>query len=334
MATRGQKTGHEGASGALAWDVYVDALIAAHGSLVAVCERIAALRAYKEDVESIGRALRRLRARGTLPGGAWGDRLLATFGLPADVGERLRFMGQYHSRFVDLPLPLAADLVRLWDRPPTSASRAGRTWLSLARATLAVRANAFDAAAQHFETAAVAVVAADDPLASIEIALGRSFIASRAAPTRVPAALDAVPDALARCRGGDADCLRARHAGQIAYAHNRAGDVARALDLHAALPDAGDTHAFARSRRANGIAYGRFRSGDRSGALVEARRAATFAGDAGHVRLRAMALLMVARVADAAESADARRRARAIATALADGRLLARCDAADRDATA
>ena len=328
MAARGQKPGQPGA--ALVWGAYLDGLVAEHGSLVAVCEKVAALRGYQEDVESIGRALRRLRARGTLPGGTWGDRLLATFGLPAEVGDRLRFMGQYHSRFVDLALPLAADLVQLWDRPPTSQSRAGRTWLSLARATLALRANAYGDAGIHLATAAA--TASDDPRARVELALGRALIASRAEPARVPGELAAVPDQLAALRGGDADCLRARYVGQVGHALNHAGDFARALALHRELPDLPGTHPFARSRRANGIAYGLYRTGDREGALAHARRAATFAGDAGHVRLRAMALLMISRIGRAsAEADDARERARAIAHALSDARLLARCDAADRD---
>jgi hypothetical protein len=331
MAARGHKGGQPGA--ALVWGAYVDGLVAEHGSLAAVCERVAALRGYTEDVESIGRALRRLRARGTRSGGAWGDRLLAAFGLPADVGERLRFMGQYHSRFVDLPLPLAADLVQLWDRPPTGESRAGRAWLSLARATLALRANDADAAAIHLRTAA-AIVPDDDPLARVELLLARALVDSRGAPAHAPAALDAVPALLAALGGADADCLRARHAGQLGHALHHAGEHARALALHEALPDAADTHPFARSRRANGIAFGLHRAGDRDGALGHARRAATFAGDAGHVRLRAMALLMIARIAgDDVEGNDARARARGIASALGDASLLARCEAAERERT-
>ena len=127
MPTPGQNYGQP------TWGVYLGGLIAEHGSLVAVSERLAATHGWRDDVESITRALRRLRQRGSLPGGKWGDRLLRTFGLPASVDARLRFMGSYHSRFVDLPVPLCADLVQLWDRPPTNESRAGRLWLSLAR---------------------------------------------------------------------------------------------------------------------------------------------------------------------------------------------------------
>jgi hypothetical protein len=335
MPARGHNPGHQAQAGTpLDWASYVDGLIAEHGTLAALSERLGGVRGYREDVESIARALRRLRVRGSLPGGAWGERLLRTFGLPAALDARLRFMGQYHSRFVDLPVPLATDLVQLWDRPPTSESRAGRLWLSLARATLALRAADAGEAAVHLEAAA-AVAPGGDPAAQIEVALGRALLESRAPAAAIPGALAPVPELLAAVADrADADCLGARHAGQVAYALNRAGEIDRALALHAALPDGPDVHPFARSRRANGIAYGCFRRGELGPALASARLAATFAGDAGHVRLRAMALLMVARVAGATpEAAEARARARAIAVALADAVLLGRCDAAAAAAT-
>jgi hypothetical protein len=315
---------------ALDWGAYVDALVAEHGGLATVAERLAANRRFTDDVESIARALRRLRGRGTLPGGKWGDRLLATFGLPRPVDVRLRFMGSYHQRFVDLPAPLCLDLVQLWDRPPTSESKLGRRWLSLARAIVATRTGDEDAAAAHLATAAAIVD--DDVAGQVEVALGLAHVASRAAPAVVPTILDAVPALLARLDGDDADCLRARHVGQVAHALNHAGDLAAALALHLALPDLPTTAPFARSRRANGLAYAHHRRGDRAAALVHARAAATFAGDAGHVRLRAMALLMIARIAGAdAEGRAAHARATAIATALADDVLRRRCAAAARD---
>ena len=335
MPARGQKPGHREApptAGApMAWAGYIDGLIAEHGSLAALCERLAGVRGFREDVESVGRALRRLRARGGQSGGVWGERLLRTFGLPASVHARLCFMGQYHSRFVDLPVPLAADLIQLWDRPPASESRSGRLWLSLARATLALREAAYDEAAQHL---AAAPLAPGDTAGEIEVALGRAFIESRARPHEIPGALAPVPALLAHVGGADADCLRARYAGQLAHALNRTGDVGPGLALHLALPDGAAVHPFARSRRANGIAYAQFRLGQIDAALASARLAATFAGDAGHVRLRAMALLMLSRIGGAsAEAHDDRTRARAIATALGDATLLGRCDAAERDVT-
>ncbi len=250
--------------------------------------------------------------------------------LHAPIDARLRFLGSYHARGVDLPVPVAIDLVQLWDRPPTSDSKSGRRWLSLARAILAGRARRPEDAAGHLATAARVVD--DDRAGAIEVALGQAHLASRAAPGEVPAALAPVEGWLAELTGDDAACLRARWVGQVAHAYNHAGRIDDALALLAALPDDAATPAFARSRRANGLAYGLHRQGDRAAALIEARRAATAAGDAGHVRLRAMALLMVARIAGRdAEGRDAHARAVAIAAALADDTLAHRCRVAARD---
>lgn len=328
MPARGQNSGQP------SWGAYLDGLVDEHGSLAAVSERLAATHGWREEVESITRALRRLRDRGSLPGGKWGDRLLRTFGLPGSVDARLRFMGSYHSRFVDLPVPLCSDLVQLWDRPPTSESRPGRLWLSLARATLALRAGLPDEAREHLRTART--TATGEPAAQIEVALGESLLASRQHPDRAAEALADIPAWLAELQAGphraDADCLRARYIGQRSHALNHAGRIAEAESLHLALPDTADTHPFARSRRANGIAYARHRHGDREAALHHARLAARHAGDAGHVRLRAMALLMIARVSPRSPEGDeARQRALGIAHALADNTLLARAAASARD---
>lgn len=317
MAARGQDSGQPD------WAEVVDALVRAHGSLAAVAERLAADRGHAEDLESVERALRRLRLRGGLSGGKWGARVLRTFGLPAPVEERLRFMGTYHSRFVDLPLPLCADLVSLWDRPPTSESRLGRLWLGLARLTLALRARDLDEARRL--VACLAPLADADPAGRVELLLGEAYLASEAAPGVLPEALAAAEAALAPITGDDRHDLAARLVGQVAWALNRAGRCAEAEARLLALPDGPEVPAFARARRANGLAYARHRAGDADAALALARESARHAGDAGHVRLRAMALLMIARVAtDPAERADARARARQIARALADPVLLVR----------
>jgi hypothetical protein len=314
-------------SGQPSWELLVDTIVAEHGSLAAVAARLAETRGWKEDAESIARALRRLRARGTRSGGRWGTRLLATFGLPRSVDARLRFMGSYHSRFVDLPVSIGTDLVQLWDRPPTSESRAGRIWLSLARAILAMRAGDDDAARAHLATARRA--SPDDLAGRIEIALAEARLAGEDdrldALDDVPAWLDAL-DASPACDRAQFDCLRARYVGQVSHAHNRRGEIDVGEALHRALPDTPTTPAFARSRRANGLAYARHRKGDHDEALRRAWLAVRYAGDGGHVRLRAMALLMVARVAGNAAIADeARERARCIAVDLEDEVLAARC---------
>ena len=145
------------------WGDLIDALVEAHGSLATVAERLAAERGHIDHLGSVERALRRLRARGGQPGGQWGARVLRTFGLPLSIEDRLRFMGAYHSRFVDLPVPLCVDLVGLWDRPPVNEGRTGRLWLGLARLNLAFRGRDLDEAAQSVE-ALVGETALDDGL--------------------------------------------------------------------------------------------------------------------------------------------------------------------------
>ena len=166
----------------------------------------------------------------------------------------------------------------------------------------------------------------------IAVALAESLLDSREHPMRAAEALREVPGWLEEIEGDEADCLRARYVGQVSHALNQAGAIEQAEALHLALPDTPTTPAFARSRRANGIAYGRFRHGDVAGALLHARLAARHAGDAGHVRLRAMALLMIARVSPRSPEGDeARLRAQHIAHALGDATLLARAAASARD---
>lgn len=337
MSGPGHKPGHPGT--ALDWASYLDELAGERGGLAQVAAELAAGRSFRDDVESISRALRRLRGRGSAAGGKWGERLLSTFGLPRAVDDRLRFMGSYHSRFVDLPVPLCADLVQLWDRPPTNESRSGRGWLSLARATLAMRRNQSSEIAVHLEAAASCLAGIargngdSQHLLAIEVALARAHFATRDDRTRVAPELATAEQLLAALpTTEDAYCLRARWAGQRAHALNSGGEFARGLALHEALADGNDVPPFARSRRANGLAYARLQLGDRVAALDHARMAATFAGDAGHVRLRAMALLMVVRIAGpTAEGIEAHHRAGAIARALADDTLTTRWQAAARD---
>jgi hypothetical protein len=314
VAERGQE------SGQLSWGEYVDELVAAHGSLAAVAERLCESRGWSDEVASVERALRRLRRRGTLPGGRWGQRLVRRFGLPGSIEDRLRFLGTYHSRFVDLPLGLCADLVRSWDRPPTSESRLGRLWLALARASLALRARAFDLAAAELGRAELS----DAPLdARAEHGLVAAYLASRDRVDEVVGRRDEVAPVVEQVGSDDERaCLRVRWVNQRAYEWNRVGDYAAAERLYLDLPD--DGPAFARSRRANGLAYARLQLGDPEGALQHARDAARYAGDAGHARLRALALAMIARIDDGPEGRDARARAIGIARTLGDDALLSR----------
>lgn len=301
------------------WASYVDWLVASAGSLAAVADRLCAHRGYKDDAGSVERALRRLRRRGTRDGGTWGARALAVFGLPDAVHQRVRWLGQYHSRFTDLPASMGADLLRAWDQPPTTESRTGRAWIALGHTSLAIRARDHAAAAGHLARARVDLAGAP-PLARIEAVLASAYLASSDAPAGVGALLDQVAPLLGEITDThEHACLHARWVDHRAYERNRAGDHAAAEALYRTIPE--DAPPFARARRDSGLAYARWKQGDHDAAAEHARRAAEHAGDGGHVRARAMALGLYARIAD---DPEARARAIAISQQLEDETMLAR----------
>lgn len=304
------------------WADYVDWIAASAGSLSAAADRICAQRGYKDDVASAERALRRLRRRGSLDGGTWGVRALAVFGLPDAIARRVRWLAQYHGRFTDLPMPVCEDLLRAWDRPPTTDAREGRAWLAIAHAAIAMRRDALAEAIAHLERGR-ADIAAAAASARLEALLIRAFVASRQAVSSVPALLAPAAELLAQV--SDADdraCLAARLADHHAYELNRAGDHAAAEALYRQLPAAGP--AFARVRRFAGLAYARWKLGDRSEAEAHARAAVLEAGDGGHARLRIMALNLLARILGSPAGDAYRARAVAMLAQLDDDMLRSR----------
>lgn len=321
----GQEPGH--AAGDLAegldWGSYVAWLVERQGSLAAVAERLSAHRAYRDDAASVERALRRLRTRGRLTGGLWGDRALACFGLPGAVEQRARWMGAYHSRFTDLPVAVCDDLLRKWEAPPAGDAPGLRAWFALAWATRALRVGDRALARVHLQRARGAWAHAPGD-ARVELVLAEAFVASRDERALVPAMLDRAEALLAEVPAGeDALCLRARLADQRAYELNHAredrGPDHRAAEaLYLALPEQGPP--FATCRKHSGLAYAAWKLGRRDEAIEHAKRAATWAGDGGHLRLRAMALQMLARVAGERtdEGAAAHERAVALARSLDD----------------
>ncbi len=304
------------------WGDHVQWLVEKFGSLSALAQKLSALRGYAEDIETIERALRRLRTRGQRDGGTWGTRVLAAFGLPEGVDKRTRWMGAYHSRFTDLPLPVCQDLVRLWDRPPVSDAPASAVWLALAHATCALRGDDRDAAEKHLR-AGRAVMAKGPPEARAELMLAEGFVLSRTDPSRVPSILAAVETVFKEeMVPDDKACLYARWIDQLAYEKNRSRDkkppdYAGAERLYQTIPVEG-APPFALCRRANGLAFSRWKQGFREEGEALARAACEHAGDGGHLRLRAMALNMFARIAGGEEGENARKRALAIAAALED----------------
>lgn len=313
----------------LSWGDLVEGLVADHGTLTAVAWKLIET-ASGDDVASIERALRRLRGRGQLDGGVWGQRLLRVFGVPTSIEARLRWMGLYHSPFNDLPLALCLDQVRVWDRPPVSTSRA-RVWVHLGHASCALRQH-LPEAAQHAALAAAALAGLPSSydVARVEVLLIDAFLASRGNDAAaVDELLDRVPPLLDTLASDDAACCEARLVDQRAYQLNRRGEYAAAHALYRTLPDK-DVHPFASYRRDAGLAYGAYKSGNRDDAVRLAERACEHAGDGGYTRLRAMGLLLLAKVLDGEGRGAALARARSIAERLGDTELLMRCAKATR----
>src|SRR5450755_4736572 len=86
-------------------------------------DRAAASTEVPEDAQSVERGLRRLATRGHKPGGQYGRWMLRYFGFVAAVDELVKWMGQYHTRFADLPCGFRLEHLTLWNRPPIAESR-------------------------------------------------------------------------------------------------------------------------------------------------------------------------------------------------------------------
>lgn len=312
------------------WGEYLAALVEEHGTLAAVAWKLFEHGRGDDDVGSIERALRRLRGRGQRDGGVWGERLLARFGMPRSVEDRLLWMGVYHSLFNDLPVAICVDQLRLWDLPPVSASPA-RVWLHLGAASLALRRRDFPAARALYERAAATFAGArvrDE--ARIEHALMTAYLESRAGSDAAQvAALEECERLLARATLSPADraCFTARLVDSWGFRDNHAGREAEAFARYRALP-LDDVHPFASYRREAGLAYGWLHEGDLAAARRHARAACDHAGDGGYARLRVMGLILCARTAEPPDARAFLARARSVAARLGDHELAGRVERA------
>ena len=252
------------------WASYLAELIDLHGSLAALAARLAGERSFAEDVGTVERGLRRLRGRVHHDGGVWGRRVLRAFGLPRRIDDRVRWMGQYHTRFTDLPGSVGRELLTLWDRPPVSESPA-RVWIQLGWTGIALRGRQRDLAREHLQRAGSALALrhaparsgragndrADDrpddrdadrdagPAARIEYELVSAYAAPLDADDQVAEHLEAagriLESADARLSAADRACLHARWIDQRAYRLNkprdgRSPDPAAALALYQSIP--------------------------------------------------------------------------------------------------
>src|SRR5688572_21637120 len=91
------------------WARYVEALVDEHGGWVGLSHELVrrargpGVAANALSAATVEKGLRRLSARGNQAGGQYGRWLTRLFGLPAAASQRAKWMGQYHSRFADLP---------------------------------------------------------------------------------------------------------------------------------------------------------------------------------------------------------------------------------------
>lgn len=295
----------------------VDHGVRTHGSLATLANALAASRGHQDAAESVERALRRLRTREG-EGGVWGTRLVHAVGLPDEAHKRLFWMGTYHSRFTDLPTAIGRALVRPWKRSVVTETPE-RVWIALAELSLTLR--------EERDTApALDAVQRCKPrgLALIESLLAEAYIASRPDEERSRALASRAGDLLVNLPPGhDQACLHARWIDHRGFWLNvRERRHAEALALYAQIPD--DGPAFARVRRHSGMGWASVRLGDAKNAARHAHQAVEAAGDAGHLRLRVMALKLKAAVTHGAERARCLERALAIATLLEDQTLLTR----------
>lgn len=302
------------------WQRYLDQLADEHGGWTALT-RVLMRRAghaagLPEDPGTVERGLRRLKSRGNAPGGQYGDWLLHYFGVPHSLEDTARLLGQYHSRFADLPLSLREAQLWSWDRPPIAESSAA-CWIHLGLASVALRRKDLDDA--RLRLARVGDTA--HPAAQVESALFNARMAMDSEQhTRAEALLTQTQAQIALLPPGqEQDCYQARCADQRAYhaihaIHAKHADpetrLPHAIRLYESI-NARSPAAFARFRRDHGLAYCHWKLGDHDRAVRHARAAVDHAGDAGLLRFRVLALHLLAHI----EPNDARtlhRRADAI----------------------
>lgn len=303
------------------WGRYLDELCAASGGLTALTHllirRASNATALPDDPGSIERALRRLRTKGNAPGGQYGRWLLKYFGVPSPLADTAKWMGQYHSRFSDLPLALREAQLWLWDRPPIAESPVAG-WIDLGLAGVALARRRHDEALGRLARAKRRSPSAQ---ASVEAALLEARLLSDLGQREaVTAALERAEPLVAQLpRGLERTCYQARLLDQRGYAlaHARPPDLLAARALYAAIAET-TAAPFVAFRRSHGLAYCDWKLGRRRRATTEARAALEHAGDAGLLRFREQALRLLAHLSPREEAKHLRARAAGIAQSLAD----------------
>lgn len=266
-----------------------------------------------QDAQSVERGLRRLAMRGHKPGGQYGRWMLRYFGFVPAIDELVKWMGQYHTRFSDLPCGFRLEHLMLWNRPPIAESRlAAWIHIGIAQAHLS-RLETEEAA--HWLASAQRLASRAGPAAEVECQLVAAHLE--------PAVLDQVR--LVGLEISDERVYRARIADARAQLLTRTAvpDVRAARALYEAI-DEEPYQPFVSFRRAVGIAYCAWQLDDRETAIALAWRAVEHAGDGGLLRMRVNGLNMLSRVLEGPAAQETHERAARIAAQLEDEELMSR----------
>lgn len=275
--------------------------------------------ALPDNLETVERGLRRLATKAHGAGGQYGRWLERFFGVPPAIESWLRWLGQYHSRFADLPVSLRRQQLERWDRPPLTDAAAG-IWIDLGMASVGFR----------LEDSAIL----EARLARVRRKLERAELAARLEHALLRARVHDPDGTWLRVAGDlleeeglnavDALCYRARCLDAEAYRAIRGeGGIDAGVALYEAIPDQTGVP-FVAFRRAMGLAYCAHRRSRPEDAMRYIREAAEHAGDGGYVRLRAMAFNLASRIATGPDRERWAARAHALSRQLEDEDLLSR----------
>jgi len=315
---------------AFTWDEYIAAWTKDHGGWTqladALIRRAGDAVDIPQDPQTVERGLRRLARRAHQSGGQYGRWMLRFFGLVSPVEELVKWMGQLHTRFSDLPAGLRLEHLTLWNRPPVAESPAS-CWLQVGIAHVhASRADA-EACTQALQRAE-RLASRAGAAAEIEVSLSRAQLETDAGDH---AAAQARMQEIARrlqaeaLQPADDRAYRARLQHLRALHHTRplagqAPDLRQAQALYESIDE--DPYVpFVSSRKAAGLAYCAWQLGDLAEAVRLAERAVEHAGDGGLVRMRVMALNMLSRTLHGARATSVNERAQRMAMLLEDEEL-------------
>lgn len=334
----GHESGHEpdrdgGPPVGFSWESYVLAFVDEVGGWARLSDELArraeSVDGFPADVQVVEKGLRRLAKREHKSGGQYGRWMIRFFGIPASLARWAQWMGQFHSRFADLPASLRFEQLSLWDRPPVTESRIA-AWIHIGLASVLLRMRQ-DADARGRLAMAQRLASQAGSACFLEVLLLQAKLATDDGDRA--RARQLFDESEAHLRADDLStedraCYRARLLGQRAYHLTRpeAGsveDVAGALVLFERI-DEEPYVPFVAFRKCNGLAYCHWKLGDTEAGLRFAKQAEEHAGDGGFVRFRIMALNLRARMLPEAEAAMVRDRAERLAKLLEDEDLLRR----------